>query len=229
MGGVRDGHEGKEDHGTGHLRKGADNHNKSTRLQTCVPKLKTTSDTGTMTPKPSRLSGSSNRQPGSITINTSDTLVSFSAITAIKVSKFAYSSTTTSESIIQELLDKEIVIARNENPNEFGIFTCTAVTQDSVETDFYDLTLTHKRSNGSIEKNKFFSLLLYSGAQDKDFRHNQTSASASWVINHNLNKYPSVVSFDSTGNQAIGSITYNSKNQLTITFSASFSGAAYLN
>lgn len=173
--------------------------------------------------------GSSNRQPGSITIDTSDTLVSFSAITAVKVSKFTYSSTTTSESIIQELLDKEIVIARNENPNEFGIFTCTAVTQDSVETDFYDLTLAHKNSNGSIEKDKFFSVLLYSGAQDKDFRHNQTSASASWVINHNLNKYPSVISFDSTGNQAIGSITYNSKNQLTITFSASFSGAAYLN
>lgn len=173
--------------------------------------------------------GSSNRQSGSITINTADASVSFSAITTVKVSKFPYGSNLAVISVIEEFIDKEVIITRNENPNEFGVYTCTAVTQDSVETDFYDLTLTHKRSNGSIEKDEFYSILLYSGAQDKDHRHNQTSASSSWVINHNLNKYPSVISFDSTGSQAIGSITYNSKNQLTITFSASFSGAAYLN
>ena len=173
--------------------------------------------------------GSSNRQSGSITINTSDTLVSFSVITTVKVSKFPYGSASAIISVVEEFVDKEIIITRNEDPNEFGVYTCTAVTQDSVETDFYDLTLTHKRSNGSIEKNEFYSILLYSGAQDKDHRHNQTSASSTWVINHNLNKFPSVVSFDSTGNQAVGSIAYNSKNQLTITFSASFSGIAYVN
>ena len=48
-------------------------------------------------------------------------------------------------------------------------------------------------------------------------------------INHNLNKFPSVVVIDSAGSQAIGAVTHNSKNQLTLSFSASFSGVAHLN
>ena len=173
--------------------------------------------------------GNASRQSGSLTINTSDTSTSFSGITTVKVSKFPYGNTNEIISVIDSFIDKGIIIARNDNANEFGVYTCTAVTQDAVETDFYDLTLTYKSGNGNIQANEFYSILLYSGAQDKDFRHNQTSASSTWVINHNLNKYPSVTAFDSAGSQAIGSVVFNSKNQLTITFSASFSGTAYVN
>jgi len=173
--------------------------------------------------------GSSSRQSGSLTINTTATSTSFSAITTVKVSKFPYGNTSEIVSVIESFLDKGVIIARNDNPNEFGVYTCTAVAQDSSETNFYDLTLTYKNGNGNIQANEFYSILLYSGAQDKDHRHNQTSASSTWVINHNLNKYPSVTAFDSAGSQAIGSVVFNSKNQLTITFSASFSGTAYVN
>jgi hypothetical protein len=173
--------------------------------------------------------GNASRQTGSITIDTGDTSTSFSAITTVKVSKFPYGNTSEIVSVIESFLDKGVIIARNNNLNEFGVYTCTAVAQDAVETDFYDLTLTYKSGNGNIQANEFYSILLYSGAQDKDFRHNQTSASSTWVITHNLNKYPSVTAFDSAGSQAIGSVVYNSKNQLTITFSASFSGTAYVN
>ncbi len=173
--------------------------------------------------------GAVSRQSGSVTINTSDASTSFSAITTVKVSKFPYGSTSEVVSVIDSFIDKGIIIARNDEPNEFGVYTCTAVTQDSVETDFYDLTLTYKSGNGSIQANEFYSILLYSGAQDKDFKHNQTSASSTWVITHNLNKYPNVVVFDSADNQAFGAVEFNSKNQLTITFSASFSGVAHLN
>ena len=49
-----------------------------------------------------------------------------------------------------------------------------------------------------------------------------------WVINHNLNRYPSVTIIDSSGNEMFGSITHISKNIMHAEFSAAFSGIAYL-
>jgi hypothetical protein len=131
--------------------------------------------------------------------------------------------------VLKSFLDKQIIIVDNLNQNNFGVYTCTNITQDSTETDFYDLDLTYKNGNGAMVVNQFYSIILYSGAQDKGFKHNQVSASNTWVINHNLNKFPNVVVIDSAGSQAIGAVTHNSKNQLTLSFSASFSGVAHLN
>ena len=61
------------------------------------------------------------------------------------------------------------------------------------------------------------------------YTHNQINASAEWIIQHNLNKYPSVTVVDSAGNMVIGDVIYNSENQITITFQSAFSGKAYLN
>lgn len=57
----------------------------------------------------------------------------------------------------------------------------------------------------------------------------QSSAAATWTINHNLQKYPSITVVDSSGNVVVGFETYTNNNQITITFSAPFSGSAYLN
>lgn len=63
----------------------------------------------------------------------------------------------------------------------------------------------------------------------ENYVHNQQVASNSWVVSHALNKYPAV-SIVNTANQAImGDITYNSLNQLTITFTSLISGKAYIN
>jgi hypothetical protein len=67
------------------------------------------------------------------------------------------------------------------------------------------------------------------GAGDANYVHNQASASNTWTITHNLGKYPSVTIVDSGSNVQIGEILYNSLNQVTVTFAASFSGFAYLN
>jgi len=64
---------------------------------------------------------------------------------------------------------------------------------------------------------------------NETYTHLQSSASTSWVITHNLNKYPSATIVTSVGVVVIGDITYNSANQITITLSASDSGKAYLN
>lgn len=177
----------------------------------------------------SSFGGSGTRPSGSMTIDTGATLVAFSDVTTIKLSNKMFGSDNTLVNAIGNFVDKQIIISKNSNQDIFGVYTCTAVTQDPVETNFYDLTLTYENGNGSLEVEQFYSIILYSGAQDKTYRHNQNSASSTWVITHNLNKYPNVVVFDSVDNQAIGSVEHNSKNQLTITFSASFSGVAHLN
>ena len=64
---------------------------------------------------------------------------------------------------------------------------------------------------------------------DLNFTYNQSPASAVWTINHNLNKFPNYTVIDSSGDEVEGDVTYINNNQLTLTFSAAFSGTAYLN
>jgi|TARA_R100001510_G_C7470526_1_gene86989 hypothetical protein len=69
--------------------------------------------------------------------------------------------------------------------------------------------------------------------QSTQYVHNQPSASATWTIAHNLNKFPSIVIKFSTGDYvnvgAIGGVTYTDANNLTINLAAAESGIAYLN
>ena len=65
---------------------------------------------------------------------------------------------------------------------------------------------------------------------DKTYQHIQASAAASWTITHNLNKKPSVSITTLNGDVwVIADVTYNSNDQLTLTFSETQSGYAYLN
>ena len=65
---------------------------------------------------------------------------------------------------------------------------------------------------------------------DKTFVFEQGIASATWVVEHNLDKYPSVSIVDSAGNaQMPDEINYENENKITITFTAPFAGKAYLN
>lgn len=64
---------------------------------------------------------------------------------------------------------------------------------------------------------------------DKHYTHNQIMSSNTWLIVHNLGKYPSVNILDSSGNNVIGEIEYIDENSIIISFSAEFTGKAYLN
>lgn len=61
------------------------------------------------------------------------------------------------------------------------------------------------------------------------YTHTQSEASSTWTITHNLERFPDVTVVDSSGNVVVGDTTYNSNNQITLTFSTAFSGSAYLN
>jgi hypothetical protein len=57
---------------------------------------------------------------------------------------------------------------------------------------------------------------------------NQQTASATWVITHALGGKPQVTIVDSADTHVFGEVQYNSNTQITVTFSAAFSGKAYL-
>lgn len=59
--------------------------------------------------------------------------------------------------------------------------------------------------------------------------YNQGVANNSWVINHSLDKYPSVTVVDSSGNEGFTTVQYVDSNNVILTFSASFAGQAFLN
>ena len=57
----------------------------------------------------------------------------------------------------------------------------------------------------------------------------QSTPAAVWTINHDLGKYPAVSIVDSANDEVIGEVHYTSTSQVVITFSAAFSGKAFLN
>ncbi len=64
---------------------------------------------------------------------------------------------------------------------------------------------------------------------DANYVHNQILASSVWVINHNLNKYPSVIVVDSGDTVVVGDISYTNLNTITVTFTVAFGGKAFCN
>ena len=166
---------------------------------------------------------------GTMHIATNSATKAFSSITTVKLSKFQYSGSNSLADFYSEFVDKDILIADIENQNNYGVYTCTALTQDSTNTDFYDLTLIYRSGNGNIVNQYNYTVVLFAGAQDKDFTFTQSNGSTTWTIAHNLNKFPSVTVVLSSGDMGIADVTHQDKNNLTISFSVASSGKAYLN
>jgi hypothetical protein len=65
------------------------------------------------------------------------------------------------------------------------------------------------------------------GGGSASYVHNQATPAAVWTIPHNLGFFPNVTVVDSSGAQVEGDVVF-STNQVQVTFSAAFSGTAYL-
>ena len=80
-----------------------------------------------------------------------------------------------------------------------------------------------------------WNLLPYhEDVSDKTYIHNQVAPSNTWIVNHGLNKFPSVTIVDSGGSEVKGKIDYIDNNNVTIKFYSqgalvAFSGKAYFN
>ncbi len=175
-----------------------------------------------------KFASNTNDSVGYMSTNTG-TAPSFSSISTIKLHEKANGLASSIANFFSEFTNKDIVIIDSTDLNKYGVYTVTAVAADNVNTGLYDLTLVYRSGNGSFVNDNFYSILLYSGAQDKDFTFSQSSAATTWNVTHNLNKFPSVTVTLADGQQVIADVTHNNKNNLTITFSGDNSGTAYMN
>ena len=151
----------------------------------------------------------------------------FTSITTVIVSKFAFGDTNTSENILLNMVGQEVTITDIDNPNNFGAYTLDSATVLSSDSNFYTLALFNTGGAGNIVYEQFYVMTSKKG--DLSFVHEQTNASNTWVVNHNLGKKPSVTIVTTTDTTVIGEITYNNENKLTINLSSANSGKAYLN
>ena len=160
----------------------------------------------------------------------------FSKATAIKMSKYNYGEDDIDVSASFELLNsKDIIIYEVTNKANYGLYRASHATVDSNNSNFYNLFIDYKdKGNGAISNEKVYAIALYGGG-DINYTHHQNNDSATWTVNHNLNKFPSVsIKFSSSDTVyenvgAFAGVKYIDKNNLTINLAAAESGYAYLN
>jgi len=116
----------------------------------------------------------------------------------------------------------------------------TVTSVDAADTAFIDMTPTTPSigdvtitaslsATGTPDNTKFLRGDNTWAEADKTFDFIQAAPSTTWTIQHDLNKLPSVSVVNNNNVVVYGDITYIDANNLTITFSAGFSGKAYLN
>lgn len=178
------------------------------------------------------------RKKGSITfVSGGGANTLFANITVLRISKFATSGNIVAD-YLNTLANEAIMIGQCDDLNNFGIYKVLSIDAVPGNNDFLDFTLEAVNAHGNILEDKFYGFAVYPGfvnpnidpnAGDKNFVYTQAVASTLWNIEHNLDKFPSVSVVDDDNNQVYGSVTYNTVNDLTITFTAPFAGKAYLN
>ena len=154
----------------------------------------------------------------------------FSAITSLVVS-ITEKSGQNVVAWLDYLVGDQILISAQEEVSSFGHYQILSYTQVPGNNSFYTLSLGYVGGNGAIEADKTYDVVNFAlaGSTDKTYEHVQNTPSATWTIQHNLGKFPSVTSVNINNIVMYGEVTYIDSNNLTINFSAGFSGKAYMN
>ena len=152
----------------------------------------------------------------------------WSAITRLYINT-AMPNGTTSVNYLARLVGKDIIFGDRNNLDGYGIFKLTSLTQESGSVYYMDLS--YKSGSGVIKGLHYYGVQVdIDGVEtDKNFVFTQGTASTVWNIQHDLNKFPSVSVVNNNNVLMYGETTYVDTNNLTINFSAGFSGKAYLN
>lgn len=133
---------------------------------------------------------------------------------------------------LEYITGKDILIGQGTEISQFGHYKLNSYVVDPSNSAYYKATLTYIGGNGVIAApdTQYTIINFQVDAGDKTFNFTQGAAASTWSITHNLGKYPSVSVVD-TGDTSVlgGAVEYTNTNQLTITFSSSFAGKAFLN
>tara|TARA_R100001510_G_C7602754_1_gene168823 strand:+ start:211 stop:960 length:750 start_codon:yes stop_codon:yes gene_type:complete len=174
----------------------------------------------------------------------------FANLTSIKANKFTSGETINSiENILTILEGKDILLIDTEDPDNYGVYTVTNISQDG-STNNYDLTLTYKNTgNGSLQVDKYYAAVVFGGGADKTQELTFTSSSFARsggslltetisgssmpyvIFDHNLGKKPSisVEQEGSPGQVAMMPVKYINNNTVRVYFTGTTSGKIYAN
>jgi hypothetical protein len=155
----------------------------------------------------------------------------FGDITTIMMSKYSSGSKNVANHSLL-FIGKDIILAEVGDINNFGTFRVSSIAEHPVETGFYNVTLIPDTYNGALHIDKYYILSEFTKpgeASDKNYIHVQNTGANPWLVEHNLNKFPSVTMVLSTGQSGYGDVNYVDENNLTITFAGDETGKAYIN
>ena len=149
------------------------------------------------------------------------------AITTMQLSGVDVSGQNTVQ-FMEYLVGNNILISEQNAISLFGHFTIDSYTLNGTA---YTLNLTNIGGNGNLDLNKFYDFAVFtlSSQGAPTFVFTQGVPATTWNIQHNLGKFPSVSVVNNNNIIMYGNTTYVDNNNLTINFSAGFSGKAYLN
>mgnify|MGYP001568553777 FL=1 len=166
---------------------------------------------------------------------TSAPSVAYNTITGFTLSKFELTNlgVDISSFYSNPLGSSEVLMTQCDDVSRWAVFTWVSSVQNATNPNYYDIGVAYKGGNNGLIANKdyFISLLTYAGANDANFLYTLDGSASVYVIDHNLNKYPSVTIFDTNNAnaQVETQIAFNSLNQATLTFSLPFTGEASFN
>ena len=171
------------------------------------------------------------RPKGSISFqNYGGNNTNWSNITTLYVNTNMVGSALNSLPYLQRTIGSKIIIQDRKDISRYGVYTLESLTQVD-DTTVYTMELSFEEGNATIIELEYYAIQFDIGTDegDKFFEFVQGVSSTTWEINHNLNKFPSVSVVNNNDVVAFGEVTYIDLNNLTINFSAGFSGKAYLN
>ena len=108
----------------------------------------------------------------------------------------------------------------------YGLYKVKSSTPLSSGAAFL-LDFTFKGASSTVGNN-IISLQPF-GGQDYEYNQAFPVAASTWVIQHNLARFPSITTVDSAGSEITGAVTYDNENKITVVFNSATSGNAYLN
>lgn len=128
--------------------------------------------------------------------------------------KFITVTRTKTNSVVDEPADRTLEVHDPGVAGPANVLTVGSVTQGAASVSI----------TGTAPA-QVINFVLPTGGS---YTHTQSSSSSTWNVTHNLGFYPAVTVVDSGENVVIGDVTYTSVNSLSISFTASFGGKAYL-
>ena len=110
--------------------------------------------------------------------------------------------------------------------NKYEYIGCTGDFVEHSELVAENIKYTNSKYSTMSNSKQALDLVL---DRTKTYVHSQGEASAEWIIEHNMDNYPSVTVVNSAEEVVIGNITYITANKIKIEFKSAFKGKAFLN